>query len=78
MSCYRFIEAQRDQYPVRLLCQLVAVAASGYYAWQRIQQQVVTKPDPAWETALVKVFGVHKRCYGGRTIVGTENNGKPT
>lgn len=56
---YRFIEAQRDHYPVRLLCQLVEVPASGYYAWQETQQQAETKPEPAWETALVKVFGVH-------------------
>ena len=68
MSRYRFIEAQRDHYPVRLLCQLVEVPASGYYAWQRVQQQVVTQPEPAWETALVKVFGVHKRCYGTRRL----------
>jgi putative transposase len=32
MSRYRFIEAQRDYYPVRLLCQLVQVPTSGYYA----------------------------------------------
>lgn len=68
MSRYRFIAAQRDQYPVRLLCQLVQVPASGYYAWQQAQQQAVTKPEPAWETALVKVFGVHKRCYGTRRL----------
>ncbi len=24
--------------------------------------------EPAWETALVKVFGVHKRCYGTRRL----------
>jgi putative transposase len=68
MSRSRFIEAQREQYPVRLLCQLVQVPASGYYAWQQAQQQAVTKPKPAWETALVKVFGVHKRCYGTRRL----------
>jgi len=68
MSRYRFIEAQRDHYPVRLLCQLVEVPASGYYAWQQAQKQVVTQLEPAWETALVKVFGVHKRCYGTRRL----------
>ena len=73
MSRYRFIEAQRGHYPVRLLCQLVQVPASGYYAWQQgqwqqVQQQAVTQPEPAWEQALVKVFGVHKRCYGTRRL----------
>ena len=68
MSSYRFIEAQRDHYPVRLLCQLLSVPASGYYAWQQTQQQRVGQCEPAWETALVKVFGAHKRCYGTRRL----------
>lgn len=68
MSRYRFIEAHRDQYAVRVLCQLVQVPASGYYAWQQTQQQAATQPEPAWETALIKGFGVHKRCYGTRRL----------
>ena len=68
MSRYRFIEAQRGHHSVRLLCQLVQVPVSGYYAWQQAQQQVVNQAEPAWETALVKVFGVHKRCYGTRRL----------
>ena len=68
MSRYRFIEGQRGRYPVRLLCQVVAVPASGYYAWQHAQQQAVAHPEPAWETALVKVFGFPKRCYGTRRL----------
>ena len=68
MSRYRFVEAQRDHYPVRLLCQLMKVPASGYYAWQQAQQQTMAQQAPAWEAALVKVFGVHKRCYGTRRL----------
>ena len=68
MSRYRFIEAQRGQYPVRLLCQLVKVPASGYYAWQQAQHHKIAQVEPAWETALVKVVGVHKRCYGTRRL----------
>ncbi|MGI4967941.1 MAG: hypothetical protein ACRYGH_03245 [Janthinobacterium lividum] len=68
MSRYRFIEAQRDHYPVRLLCQLVEVPASGYYAWHKSQQQAAMRQEPAWETALVKAFGVHKRGYGTRRL----------
>ena len=68
MSRYRFIEAQRDHYPVRLLCQLVKQPGSGYYAWQQAPQQRTAQGEPAWETALVKAFGVHKRCYGTRRL----------
>ena len=68
MSPYRFIEGQRSQYPVRLLCQVVAVPASGYYAWQLAQGQGGGEQPPAWEEALVKVFGRHKRRYGTRRL----------
>jgi putative transposase len=64
MSRYRFIEAQCGQHPVRLLCQVLGVPASGYYAWQQAQQQVVARGEPAWEAVLVKVFGRHQRRYG--------------
>lgn len=32
---YRFIQAEKAHYPVGLLCQLLAVARSGFYAWCR-------------------------------------------
>ena len=66
MSRYRFIEAHRGQYPVRLLCQVIGAPASGYYVWQ--QAQALAQGEPAWETALVKVFGRHKRRYGTRRL----------
>ncbi len=68
MSRYRFIAAERGHYPVRRLCQVLGVPASGFYAWQQGQQRAVEPQTPAWETALVKVFGVHKRRYGTRRL----------
>ena len=68
MSRYRFIDGQRATHPVRLLCQVLRVPASGYYAWQQAQQQRIVQGEPAWETALVKVFGHHKRRYGTRRL----------
>ena len=68
LSRYRFIEAQRSPYPVRVLCQVVAVPASGCYAWQRAQEQAGSAQSPAWEEALVKGFGRHQRRYGTRRL----------
>jgi len=62
------MEAQCVHYPVRLLCQVLGLPASGYYAWQQIQQQAVIREPPAWEEALVKVFGHHKRRYSTRRL----------
>ena len=54
MSRYRFIDGQRTTHPVRRLCHVLRVPASGYYAWQHAQQQRIAPSEPAWETALVK------------------------
>ena len=35
MSRYRFIHAERANSPVTLLCRVLAVARSAYYAWAR-------------------------------------------
>lgn len=59
---------QQVHYPVRLLCQVLGVPASGYYAWQQVHQQVVSNEPPAGEPALVKVFGRHQRRYGTRQL----------
>ena len=32
---FRFIEAEKAYYPIRLLCRCLAVSRSGYYAWRR-------------------------------------------
>jgi putative transposase len=68
MSRSRFIAAERAHYPVRRLCQVFDVPASGYYAWQAGQQWAVGTATPAWETALVKVFRHHKRRYSTRRL----------
>ena len=68
MSGYRFIAAERGHYPVRRLCQVLGVPPSGFYAWQQGQQRTVGSESPAWEKALVKVFGYHKRRYGTRRL----------
>ena len=68
MSRYRFVAAERGHYPVRRLCPVLGVPASGYYAWQTGQQRAVDQQTSAWETALVKTFGVHQRRYGTRRL----------
>ncbi len=34
MSCYRFIDAEKANYPVSALCRVLKVSRSGYYAWR--------------------------------------------
>lgn len=34
MSRFRFIDAEKVSYPVSLLCRVLKVSRSGYYAWK--------------------------------------------
>ena len=69
MSRDRFIDAGRGHHPVRRPCPVPDVPASGFYARQQGQLRAARSDEtPAWETALVKVFGVHQRRYGTRRL----------
>lgn len=65
MSPLQFIDQQRICYPVQLLCHVLHVAPSRYYAWC---QRAMPKAEPAWETAMVNVFDEHQRRYGTRRL----------
>ena len=48
MSRYRFIEAQRENHPVRWLYQVLGVPASGYYVrWSNKNRQCEVLPSTA-------------------------------
>ena len=34
MSFYRFIDAEKANYPVSILCKVLQVSRSGYYEWK--------------------------------------------
>jgi|SRR4029077_15336099 len=42
---YRFIQAEKALYPVEVLCQVLTVARSGYYAWCRRPLSVRTQQN---------------------------------
>ncbi|RZK28260.1 MAG: IS3 family transposase [Hymenobacter sp.] len=65
MSQLQFIDQQRVYYSVQLLCQVLHVVPSRYYAWC---QRAVPKAEPAWETVMVDVFDDHQRRYGTRRL----------
>ena len=61
---------------MRRLCQVLGVPTSGYYAWKTRQQRAVAEQTPAWQTALVKAFGIHQRRHGTRRLqVALRQNG---
>ncbi len=40
---YAWIDQQRDDYPLKLLCRVLKVSRSGYYAWRRREPSVTAR-----------------------------------
>jgi putative transposase len=65
MSILQFIDQQRLHYPAQLLCQVLHVVPSRYYAWC---QRAPACSQTSAETAMVDVFDDHQRRYGTRRL----------
>lgn len=46
---WRFIAAQSAQYPILILCQLLEVSRSGFYAWKHRQKHPKERMIRDWE-----------------------------
>lgn len=63
-----FIEEQRDQYPVRLMCRVLEVSPSGYYAWRTrpVSQREMANQQLTQE--IKTVFEASQRTYGSPRV----------
>jgi len=58
VSRYRFIAVEKAKYPVALLCRVLHVASSGYYAWRHRQPSRRSQANAAL-TAQIRT--IHER-----------------
>jgi putative transposase len=65
---YRFVAAEQASYPVRLLCRVVGVAASGFYAWLRRGPSRREQQDRSLADRIAAVFAASRRTYGSPRV----------
>lgn len=65
---YRFIQAEKASYPVEVLCQVLAVARSGYYAWCRRPVSVRTQQNQWLMTHIRTCYQASRGRYGSPRI----------
>ena len=58
---YACIDRRRDHYPVRLMCRLLRVSASGYYAWRVRPESSRTKSN---RQLMAEIKRVHQDSKG--------------
>jgi putative transposase len=65
---YRFVAAARVSYPVGLLCKVVGVAASGFYAWLRRAPSRRHTDDRRVSERIEQVFASSRQTYGSPRV----------
>ncbi len=68
MSSYRFISAERASFPVSLLCVVLEVSKSGFYAWTTRAPSDRTLSDAWLSERIRKIHGDARGVYGARRI----------
>jgi len=65
---YRFIHAERADYPITILCRVLAVARSAYYAWARRGVSARAQADAELATQIAAAHARSRRTYGAPRI----------
>lgn len=61
MSCFKLIEAERASFSVPLMCRLLGVSRSGYYAWR---DRAPSRRDRADAQLTERIEIIHERSRG--------------
>jgi putative transposase len=64
MSRYRFIQGEQAAYPITLLCRVLDVARSAYYAWARRGVSARARADADLATQIVAAHARSRGTYG--------------
>lgn len=65
---YAFIDEHRKTWPVRMMCRLLDVASSGYYAWQKRGVNVHTARRAELAGKIAPIFVASRGTYGSPRI----------
>ncbi len=68
MSRYRFVHEEKAVFAVAMLCRVLRVARSGYYAWARRGVSARAQADEALITRIAAVHERSRRTYGAPRV----------
>ena len=66
---FRFIDAEKARYPVRLLCRCLAVSRSGYYVWRGRPASSRARKDAQLKVKIAAAHTASRRTYGSPRIL---------
>ncbi len=66
---FRFVEAEKAYYPIRLMCRCLAVSRSGYYAWRKRLSSERATQDARLKVEIAASHTTSRRTYGSPRIL---------
>jgi hypothetical protein len=64
VSCYRFIDAEKANYPISALCRVLKVSRSGYYAWRDRPPSKRVRANAALTERIREIHHRSRETYG--------------
>ena len=64
MNRYRFVEAEKERYPVMRLCRMAQVSRAAYYEWQEGRGSARAAADAALTAAIRAIHAASRGQYG--------------
>jgi len=68
MKRCEFIQEQEGEHAVKLLCEVMGIGRSGYYAWKRRKPGERVMEDMLLKSIIQPVFIESKQTYGSRRL----------
>ena len=65
---YRFIDAKKAVYPVEMLCRVLQVSRSGFYAWRTRSVSARAKANARLLQEIVRIHAESRRTYGSPRV----------
>lgn len=68
MKCFRFIRAEKANHRISLLCRVLAVSRSGYYAWERRPEPPRRRDDRRLLREIRRIHLQRRSAYGSPRV----------
>ncbi|MBA3029623.1 MAG: IS3 family transposase, partial [Desulfobacteraceae bacterium] len=65
---YHFVDAEKKAYPIALICVVIQVSRSGYYAWRKYRKSSRQKENESLIPIVCEAHKKSKGTYGARRI----------
>jgi hypothetical protein len=64
VSCFRFIAAEKTNYPISLMCRVLGVSRSGFHAWERRPPSERALVDARLSERIREMYARSRDSYG--------------